>query len=102
MEFPSALLAGPPYRPGEHPGRETRLERLDPHGAGSPWLTALVSFRALLAVFTVAFAAVILLASAGSSDARWWYALSLAMLETARAGRRVLRRYRPEAGRGRP
>ena len=52
MGLPPVLLAGPPYRPGQEPGRETRLERLNPEYARSPWQAALVSFRGFLAVLS--------------------------------------------------
>lgn len=102
MGLPPVLLAGPPYRPGQEPGRETRLERLNPEYARSPWQAALVSFRGFLAVLIGLFVAVILLIGVGSGDAGWWYALSLAVLEAARAGLRVLRCHRRERAGGRP
>ena len=95
VRYPSILPGGPPYRTGADPEREKRLEWLSRDYAGSPWLTALVRFRGFLAVFIRAFAAVILLIiKVGSGDARWSYALSLAVLEAARSGLWMLRRHR--------
>ncbi len=101
MRYPSILPGGPPYRTGEDPEREKRLEWLSRDYSGSPWLIALVSFRGFLAVLIWAFVTVILLIiRVGSGDTRWSYALSLAVLEAAHSGLRMLRRHRRAAGWG--
>jgi hypothetical protein len=101
MGFPPVLPGGSPYRSGEDPEREKRLELLNREYAGSPWLTALVNFTGFLAVLAGSFVAVILLISVGSGGQWWPYALILAVLVAAHAGLRMLRRHRREAGRGR-
>src|SRR5512135_941330 len=101
MGYAPILPGGPPCRTGEDPDREKRVEWLSRDYAGSPWLIAMVRFRGFLAVLIWAFVAVILLMiRVGSGDTRWSYALSLAVLEAAHSGLRMLCRHRRAAGWG--
>jgi hypothetical protein len=93
--FPPVLPGGPPYRSGEDPAREQRLEELNRDYQGSPWLTALVKFSGFLAVFVGSFAAVVLLLNLGNGVAAWGpLALILLVLAGAHLGLRMLRRRR--------
>ena len=101
MGFPPVLPGGPPYRSGEDPEREKRLEELNRGYEGAPWLTALVYFAGFLAVLAGSLVAVLLIIAVASGYSWWPTALTLTVLVANHAGLQMLRRHQREARRGR-